>query len=240
MDMKQDRMPVLFVGHGNPMNAIEENDFSRRWRGLASELPRPTAILCISAHWETEGTQVTAMETPPTIHDFGGFPKALYAAQYPAPGSPALAGQMRDAVKKTAVGLDMEWGLDHGCWSVLKQMYPKADLPVVQLSLDRTQPARYHYALAKELPRSGTRGCSSSAAATWCTICGGSSMRETDPTLSRPLSDSIGPWKPTPFSRSSLTRTGTKSSLTTGPLGPPSSWRSRHPNITCRCSTPSP
>jgi len=151
MDMKTDRMPVLFVGHGNPMNAIEENNFSRRWRGLASELPRPSAILCISAHWETEGTQVTAMETPPTIHDFGGFPEELYAARYPAPGSPPLAGQTRDAVKKTAVGLDMEWGLDHGCWSVLKQMYPKADLPVVQLSLDRTQPASYHYKLAKEL-----------------------------------------------------------------------------------------
>jgi 4,5-DOPA dioxygenase extradiol len=151
MDAKTDRMPVLFVGHGNPMNAIEENDFSRRWRGLASELPRPTAILCISAHWETEGTRATAMETPRTIHDFGGFPEELYAVRYPAPGSPPLARETRGAVKKTAVGLDTEWGLDHGCWSVLKQMYPKADVPVVQLSLDRTQPASHHYELAKEL-----------------------------------------------------------------------------------------
>ena len=151
MDMKPDRMPVLFVGHGNPMNAIEENDFSRRWHECAAELPRPTAILCISAHWETKGTGVTAMETPPTIHDFGGFPEELFAVQYAAPGSPQLAQETRGAVKKAAVSLDTEWGLDHGCWSVLKQMYPKADVPVIQLSLDRTQPARFHYELAKEL-----------------------------------------------------------------------------------------
>ena len=146
-----EQMPVLFVGHGSPMNAIEDNEFSRGWREMGKTLPRPNAILCISAHWETRGTQVTAMEKPPTIHDFGGFPRELFAAQYPAPGSPSLARETKDSVTSAAVAFDDEWGLDHGCWSVLKQMYPDADVPVVQMSLDYTQPASYHYDLAKEL-----------------------------------------------------------------------------------------
>ncbi len=146
-----DAMPVLFVGHGSPMNAIEDNEFSRGWHAMGQTLPRPNAILCISAHWETRGTQVTAMEKPPTIHDFGGFPRQLFEAQYPAPGSPRLAQETRDTVKSAPVAFDDGWGLDHGCWSVLKQMYPAADVPVVQLSLDYTQPAQYHYDLAKEL-----------------------------------------------------------------------------------------
>jgi 4,5-DOPA dioxygenase extradiol len=145
------QMPVLFVGHGNPMNAIEDNEFSRGWRELGRTLPHPRAILCISAHWETWGTLVTAMEEPRTIHDFGGFPRALYEAQYPAPGSPWLALETQKAVTKAKVGLDGDWGLDHGCWSVLKQMFPHADVPVVQLSLDYTKPAQHHYDLAKEL-----------------------------------------------------------------------------------------
>lgn len=144
-------MPVLFIGHGSPMNAIEDNPSSQGWRKAAQGLPRPTAILCISAHWETRGTFVTGMPQPPTIHDFGGFPSALYAVQYPAPGSPWLAQETAKAIHKTTAGLDQKWGLDHGCWSVLKHIFPQADVPVVQLSLDATQPAQYHYDLAKEL-----------------------------------------------------------------------------------------
>ncbi|MDD1626060.1 MAG: 4,5-DOPA dioxygenase extradiol, partial [Methylococcaceae bacterium] len=144
-------MPVLFIGHGSPMNAIEDNEFTRGWREVAKILPKPKAILCISAHWETRGTRVTAMEKPRTIHDFGGFPQGLFDIQYPAPGSPWLARKVKDTVKKIDVELDDDWGLDHGCWSVLVQMYPAADIPVIQLSLDYTKSASEHYALAKEL-----------------------------------------------------------------------------------------
>jgi len=144
-------MPVLFIGHGSPMNAIEDNEFSKVWREVAKILPKPKAILCISAHWETRGTWVTAMEKPRTIHDFGGFPRALYDVQYPAPGSTWLAKEVKDALKKIKVGLDQDWGLDHGCWSILMQMFPAADIPVIQLSLDSTKPAPEHYALANEL-----------------------------------------------------------------------------------------
>lgn len=146
-----DPMPVLFVGHGSPMNAVEENEFSRGWREVAATLPRPAAILCISAHWETRGISVTAMERPRTIHDFGGFPPELYAAQYPAPGSRWLAEETKQTLREQEVGLDEAWGFDHGCWSVLKRMYPAADVPVVQLSLDRSRPPRDHYELAREL-----------------------------------------------------------------------------------------
>ncbi|MBI5034524.1 MAG: 4,5-DOPA dioxygenase extradiol [Chloroflexi bacterium] len=144
-------MPVLFVGHGSPMNAIEDNEFSRGWREIGKTLPKPQAILCISAHWETRGTYVTVMEKPKTIHDFGGFPRELYAVQYPAPGSVWLAVETKNTVKKIPVGFDQEWGLDHGSWSVLRQMFPEANIPVIQMSLDRTQPAKYHYEIAKEL-----------------------------------------------------------------------------------------
>lgn len=146
-----DQMPVLFLGHGSPMNAIEENEFVQGFRTVAKTLPRPQAILCVSAHWETKGTYVTAMDKPKTIHDFGGFPKALYEVQYPASGSPTLAQQTKEAITKTEVGLDQKWGLDHGCWSVVKHLYPEADVPVIQLSLDYTKPAQYHYELSKEL-----------------------------------------------------------------------------------------
>lgn len=144
-------MPVLFIGHGSPMNAIEENEFVSGWRDIGKTLPEPNAILCVSAHWETKGTYVTAMNKPPTIHDFGGFPKALFEVEYPAPGSPELANETKNIVKKSEVGLDTRWGLDHGCWSVVKHLYPKADVPVIQLSLDYFLQPQYHYDLAKEL-----------------------------------------------------------------------------------------
>jgi 4,5-DOPA dioxygenase extradiol len=146
-----EQMPLLFVGHGSPMNAINDNEFVTGWKTMAGKLPKPKAILCISAHWETSGTFVTAMKTPETIHDFGGFPKELFETKYPAPGSPEFALETKNTIKKTTVGLDEKWGLDHGTWSILKPMYPKADIPVFQLSLDYNQPPRYHYELAKEL-----------------------------------------------------------------------------------------
>lgn len=155
---RTDPLPVLFVGHGSPMNAIEDNQFSRRWREVATQLPHPSAILCISAHWQTWGAQLTAMDAPRTIHDFGGFPPELYAARYPAPGSPELALEAKESVTVAKVGLDADWGFDHGCWSVLRQMYPAADVPVVQLSLDYTKSPAEHYALARELAPLRQRG----------------------------------------------------------------------------------
>jgi 4,5-DOPA dioxygenase extradiol len=152
------KMPVLFLGHGSPMNAIEENEFVRGFREVGKILPRPAAILCISAHWETLGTFVTAMDNPPTIHDFGGFPRELYEVQYPAPGSPELAEETKQLVTKTEVGLDQKWGLDHGCWSVVKHLYPEADVPVIQMSLDRDRDPQYHYELAKELAELRNKG----------------------------------------------------------------------------------
>jgi 4,5-DOPA dioxygenase extradiol len=149
--MEKQRMPIMFVGHGNPMNAIEDNEFSQAWITMAGFVPRPKAILCISAHWETPGTKVTAMAQPKTIHDFYGFPPELFAVRYPAPGSMSVAEEVRSAVKSVDIGLDQGWGLDHGCWSVLVRMFPRADIPVLQLSLDRDQSPRYHYDLGAEL-----------------------------------------------------------------------------------------
>lgn len=146
-----EKMPVLFLGHGSPMNAIEENEFVAGIRSIGGTIPKPTAILCVSAHWETRGTFVTAMEKPRTIHDFGGFPKALFEVQYPAPGSPELAKETKALIRKTGVGLDESWGLDHGAWSVIKHLYPDADVPVIEMSLDYYQAPQYHYDLAKEL-----------------------------------------------------------------------------------------
>jgi 4,5-DOPA dioxygenase extradiol len=147
----ENKMPVLFIGHGSPTNAINANEFSKTWIEIGKSLPRPRAILCISAHWETDGTLVTAMEKPRTIYDFYGFPSELYRMQYPAPGSPQLADLVREKVKQTKVELDQAWGLDHGCWSVLCRLFPEADIPVVQLSLDRTKEPSYHYQLGREL-----------------------------------------------------------------------------------------
>lgn len=153
-----DTFPVLFVGHGSPMNAIEQNEFTNGWQNVSRSLPKPSAILCISAHWETKGTFVTAMEKPSTIHDFGGFPQQLFDVQYPAPGSPELAAETQNLIEKTAVGLDNSWGLDHGAWSVIKHFFPEADVPVIQLSLDYRQDAQYHYDLGKQLAALRNKG----------------------------------------------------------------------------------
>jgi len=148
---KTEKMPVLFLGHGSPMNAIEENQFVNGFRNIAKTLPKPNAILCISAHWLTKGTKVTAMEYPPTIHDFGGFPKALFDVQYPAIGSVELANETKTILQPISVELDDSWGLDHGAWSVIKHLYPNADVPVIQMSIDYGQPMQYHFDLAKKL-----------------------------------------------------------------------------------------
>lgn len=155
---RTEKMPVLFLGHGNPMNAITENEFVEGWRNIGKTLPKPNAILCVSAHWETRGTYVTAMDRPETIHDFGGFPKELFEVRYPAPGSPELAEEVKNLVKRTDVGPDEKWGLDHGCWSVVKHLYPNADIPVIQMSLDYYQSPQYHYDLARELMPLRDRG----------------------------------------------------------------------------------
>lgn len=149
--MSSSKMPVIFAGHGSPINAIEDNRFTRGWFETAQTIPRPQAILCVSAHWETWGTLATASKQPRTIHDFGGFPQALYEMTYPASGSPDLARRVQALVRSAKVGMDLDWGLDHGCWSVLARMYPEADIPVIQLSLDYTQPADFHYRMGKEL-----------------------------------------------------------------------------------------
>ncbi|MBQ0146848.1 MAG: 4,5-DOPA dioxygenase extradiol [Flavobacteriaceae bacterium] len=148
---ESEEMPVLFLGHGSPMIAIEENQFVKGFRDIVKKIPTPKAILCVSAHWETRGTFVTAMTTPPTIHDFGGFPQALFDVQYPAAGNPALAQEIKKLVQSTEVGLDVEWGLDHGAWTVIKHMYPDANIPIVEFSLDYRKTPEQHYQLAEEL-----------------------------------------------------------------------------------------
>ena len=144
-------MPVLFIGHGSPMNGIEDNAFSMRWKEMAKQIPVPTAVLVASAHWFTRGTKITAMDFPKTIHDFGGFPEALYQVQYPAPGHPALAKDVADMVSTTGIELNHDWGLDHGTWTIIRHMYPQADIPVLQLSIDYTKDGQFHYALAREI-----------------------------------------------------------------------------------------
>lgn len=145
------RMPAIFFGHGSPMNALEDNVYTRTWQQLGAAMPKPEAIVAISAHWLTQGTAVTAMAMPPTIHDFGGFPQALFDMRYPASGDPALAARVRDLLAPVDVRLDQAWGLDHGTWSVLVKMFPAADIPVIQLSLDATQPPAFQHALGKQL-----------------------------------------------------------------------------------------
>lgn len=144
-------MPVLFIGHGSPMNGIEDNEFSQRWAQMAKEIPTPASVLVVSAHWFSKGTRITAMDFPETIHDFGGFPQALFDVQYPAPGNPALAMETADIIDSAHVELDHDWGLDHGAWTVVRHMYPEAKIPVLQLSIDYSKPPQYHYELAKEL-----------------------------------------------------------------------------------------
>jgi len=144
-------MPVIFFGHGNPMNALQTNDYTKAWAAIGATIPRPKAVLSISAHWYIARTAVTAMQSPKTIHDFGGFPQELYEVEYPAPGNPALANRIKELLSLHDADLNDQWGLDHGTWSVLRHLYPKADIPVVQLSIDRTKPASFHYEIGKKL-----------------------------------------------------------------------------------------
>jgi 4,5-DOPA dioxygenase extradiol len=146
-----EKMPVLFVGHGNPMNVMEDNEFSRAWDAAGKALPKPKAVICISAHWVTRGTLVTAMDKPRTIYDFYGFPPQMYEIRYDAPGSPDLAEQVRRIIKNTEVKPDLDWGLDHGTWTVLKRMFPEADVPVIQMSLDANIEAQKHYDISRQL-----------------------------------------------------------------------------------------
>ncbi len=151
LNEQEQTMPVLFIGHGSPMNGIEDTEFSRRWTQMAKEIPTPKAVLVVSAHWFTKGTQITAMDFPKTIHDFGGFPQALFDVQYPAPGNPALAMETSALIKSAGVELSHDWGLDHGTWTVVRHMYPAANIPVLQLSIDYSKGPQYHYDLAKEI-----------------------------------------------------------------------------------------
>jgi 4,5-DOPA dioxygenase extradiol len=148
---KEEKLPALFIGHGSPLNGIDDNEFSRTWTKFGKEIPKPKAVLVISAHWLTNGTHITAMDNPKTIHDFGGFPQALFDVEYPAKGSPELAKATSELITSTHVGLDHDWGLDHGTWTVVRHMYPNADIPVLQLSIDYNKPAQYHYDLANQL-----------------------------------------------------------------------------------------
>ena len=148
---KNARMPVIFFGHGNPMNALERNTYTKAWTKIGKSIPRPRGIVCISAHWYLPATLVTAMPKPRTIHDFGGFPKPLYQVEYGAPGSPELASRVQKLLAPVAVGRDEHWGLDHGTWSILCHVYPDADIPVIQLSMDETQPSAFHFALGQRL-----------------------------------------------------------------------------------------
>lgn len=147
----RERMPAIFLGHGNPMNALAKNPYTAAWAYLGASIPRPRAILSISAHWFVPVTAVTAMATPRTIHDFGGFPRQLYEVRYPAPGEPDLANRVRQLLAPLHVVLDESWGLDHGTWSVLCHVFPSADIPVIQLSIDERQPPVFHYDIGKQL-----------------------------------------------------------------------------------------
>ncbi len=151
-------MPALFLGHGSPMNAIEDNEFTRGFKKIAEDIPRPKAIICVSAHWETNGTFITGMEKPRTIHDFSGFPKSLYEIQYPAPGFPALGENVREILTSVDARLDFNWGYDHGAWSVVKHLYPAADIPMIQLSIDQNANPEKHYEIAGQLSELRKKG----------------------------------------------------------------------------------
>lgn len=146
-----DLMPAIFFGHGNPMNALSKNAYTDGWAGVGNSIPRPKAILAVSAHWYLPATAVTVNLAPPTIHDFGGFPRELFQVEYPAPGSPQLARRVQDLLAPVPADLDESWGLDHGTWSVLCHVFPKADIPVLQLSINETEPPKFHYEIAKRL-----------------------------------------------------------------------------------------
>lgn len=144
-------MPAIFIGHGNPMITLSKNAYTEAWEEIGRLMPRPKAVLSVSAHWYITGSAVTISKAPSTIHDFGGFTRELHEVQYPAPGSPDLARHIKDLLSPITVELDSDWGLDHGTWTVLRHLYPKADIPAVQLGIDRTKPAEYHFELAKRL-----------------------------------------------------------------------------------------
>ncbi len=144
-------MPTIFFGHGNPMNAIQVNAYTKGWTAIGTQVPKPKAVIAISAHWYIPGTSVTAMPAPRTIHDFGGFPPELYRIQYPAPGDPVIASRVQNLLSPISVDRDEQWGLDHGTWTVLRHVFPRADVPVLQLSIDRTKPAVFHYDIGKQL-----------------------------------------------------------------------------------------
>jgi len=151
LPVQEELMPVFFIGHGSPMNGIEDNEFSQKWGEIGRTVPVPKAVLVVSAHWFTRGTAITAMNFPKTIHDFGGFPQALFDAEYPAHGSPELAEETSKLITSTSVELDHDWGLDHGAWTILTHMFPEANIPVLQLSMDYTKDPKAHYELAREL-----------------------------------------------------------------------------------------
>jgi 4,5-DOPA dioxygenase extradiol len=151
LEQKDYLMPALFIGHGSPMNGIRQNEFSDHWKKMATEIPTPAAVLVVSAHWFTKGTRITSMDFPKTIHDFGGFPQELFDVQYKAPGNPHLAKETVELLHSAHVELDHDWGLDHGTWTIVRHMYPEANIPVLQLSIDYTKGPQYHYELAKEL-----------------------------------------------------------------------------------------
>lgn len=151
-------MPAFFIGHGSPMNALEDNVFTRGWREAMANIPKPKAIICVSAHWLTKGTWITAMPKPRTIHDFGGFPRRLSEATYPAPGAPKMAQGISESIADVAIGLDQKWGLDHGAWSILMPVFPDADIPVMELSIDYDRPANWHYDLGRMLVSLRNRG----------------------------------------------------------------------------------
>lgn len=163
-------MPALFIGHGNPMNAMEDTEYARAWQRIGESLRRPKAVLAISAHWDVEGTFVTAVDNPRTIHDFGGFPPALNEVRYPAPDDPELAARVQRIASRANVLPDTSWGIDHGAWSVLRRLFPDADVPVVQLSLDEAQPPAFHHELGRQIAASATKACSCWGAATSSTI----------------------------------------------------------------------
>jgi len=156
--MKEKIMPILFIGHGSPMNAIEDNEFTKNFKNISKDIEKPKAIICISAHWFTDGTKVTAMSNPKTIHDFYGFPKELYDIEYPTKGDVALAKEVEELLSPIKVELDLEWGLDHGSWSVLRHMYPNADIPTIQIGIDYNKSPKYHFDLAKKLESLRSKG----------------------------------------------------------------------------------
>lgn len=158
LPFREKLIPALFIGHGSPMNGIEDNEFSSRWRRMAEKIPTPRAVLVVSAHWMSRGTRITAMDFPKTIHDFGGFPQELFNVQYPAPGSPEIAMEARTLIKTIPIEEDHDWGLDHGTWTVVRHMYPNADIPVLQLSIDINKSPQSHFELGKELRKLRKKG----------------------------------------------------------------------------------